>query len=144
MNGFSKINDKERKVLEFLVNGSDPCEGVEEGMCFFFKGISKHTKLHIPAVRRACRSLLRKGLTEFHRGLMDDEGKEAGSGYCATYMGQALISHCDLCTNRNTYEYHVDADGKTVFSVDGKARLVKECEDHYKKSAERVEQPPLL
>ena len=95
-----RVNENERKVLEVLAE-----EWSSETNCYFFKGIAEQTKLDIKQVRRACRSL-----------------KKKGSGYCATRKGAALISPCDVCGDVNTFQY--DHNGQTV----------RECEEHYKKS----------
>ena len=112
-----RVNENERKVLEVLAE-----EWSSDTNCYFFKGIAAQTKLEIKQVRRACRSLAKKGYTEFVRGLFDDDGMVAGSGYCATRKGAALISPCDVCGDVNTFQY--DHNGQTV----------RECEEHYKKS----------
>jgi monoamine oxidase len=41
-------------------------------------------------IRRACRSLARKGLAEFHRGLWRESGEPGGSGYGATRAGRVF------------------------------------------------------
>jgi DNA-binding IclR family transcriptional regulator len=41
------------------------------------------TGLTRPVVRRACRSLARKGFASFHRGCWTEDGRPAGSGYAA-------------------------------------------------------------
>lgn len=108
-----KINEKEKKVLEFLAQ-----EWSSDMNCYYFRGIASTTKLTIKEVRRVCRSLARKGLTMYVRGLMDDDGMVAGSGYCATRKGASMMSPCDVCGDLAMYEY----DGKL------------ECENHYKQS----------
>ena len=81
-----KINERERKVLKALVF----C--VEDiGYCIYFRGIAEETRLKRSQVRLACRSLARKGLTRYERGLFDDDGMVAGSGYCATEEGAEFI-----------------------------------------------------
>lgn len=77
----------ERKVLRALSDTYDAHDG-----CFYgFKTIMRRTKLTRAVVRRACRSLKRKGLSEYGRGLWNDDGEVAGSGYAATKAGVALI-----------------------------------------------------
>lgn len=80
-----KINDKERTVLEWLAN-----EYSEDFGYYSFAPIVHHTKLTRAEVRRACRSLKRKGLTQFCVGLWSDNGP-AGSGYAATKAGVEFI-----------------------------------------------------
>lgn len=108
-----KINENERKVLSVLTR-----EGWSEGQAYYFRGLVDATNLGLKEVRRACRSLNKKGLAEYVRGLFDDDGKVAGSGYACTQKGCALISPCDLCGQEAMFEY----DGK------------KECREHYEKS----------
>ena len=81
------LNGNEVKVLESLVGASQP----EGEMCISFAWIMDDTKLDRKEVRKACRSLARKGLAEFYRGLFNDDGEVAGSGYCASRAGVALI-----------------------------------------------------
>jgi hypothetical protein len=99
----TKINDNERKVLVILVD-----DWSSDFPCYRFSFIARETKLEIPQVRRACRSLARKGLTQYVRGLFTEDGEVAGSGYCATEKGAALINPCDVCGNVAAYDY----DGK--------------------------------
>jgi len=78
------LNEAEKQVLAFLATGS------EDFGVYSFDPIARHTKLDRKAVRRACRSLKRKGLTEFHFGCWTEDGEPAGSGYGATKDGHAL------------------------------------------------------
>jgi DNA-binding MarR family transcriptional regulator len=64
-----------------------------ESNCYFFRHIAAETGLEITQVRKACRSLARKGLAEYLRGLFDEDGMVAGSGYCCTKAGAELIEH---------------------------------------------------
>ena len=80
-----RINENEKKVLTHLLTIYD-----NDGSCTYFRFIAAGTKLEIKQVRRACRSLAKKGLAEYVRGLFDDEGFTAGSGYCATEKGREL------------------------------------------------------
>ena len=137
MKDFPKINENERKVLVVL---EDIYSNDEPGG-YSFAPIVRRTKLEVKQVRRACRSLAKKGLAVFERVMWNDDGP-AGAGYLATELGAALISHCDLCTKRNTYDYYVDDSGEQVFSMDKNARLIKECDEHYKQSPNRT--PELL
>jgi hypothetical protein len=58
-----------------------------EGPCLYFRTIAEIGGIDPKKVRRAVRSLARKGYAEYVRGLFDDEGKTAGSGYCCTRAG---------------------------------------------------------
>jgi hypothetical protein len=43
-------------------------------------------------IRRACRSLARKGLAEFHSALWSEDCKLGGSGYCVTGAGIGFMT----------------------------------------------------
>jgi DNA-binding MarR family transcriptional regulator len=76
------LNDNEIKVLARLSAAN------EDFGCYGFAALIRQTRLNRKVVRRACRSLARKGLAEFHRGLFTEDGLVAGSGYAATYQGR--------------------------------------------------------
>lgn len=78
----TRLNENERKVLNYLVG--DGCDG----HYYPFAPIIEHTQLDRQTVRRACRSLRRKGLTDFCFGLWTEDGETAGSGYGATEDGR--------------------------------------------------------
>ena len=80
-----KINEKEKKVLIHLLTLYG-----EDANCTYFRFIVEGTGLTLKEVKRTCHSLAKKGLAEYVRGLMDDEGFVAGSGYCATEAGRKL------------------------------------------------------
>lgn len=63
--------------------------------------------------------LRNKGFVTYERGLMNDDGETAGSGYLITYKGKSKAHPCDVCGEYAIYGY----DGK------------KECEQHYLKSS---------
>lgn len=92
-----KINDKERKVLGVMAEDFD-----DDMNCRYFRSLASMTKLTIPEVRRAARSLTKKGLAEYHRGLFDEDGMVAGSGYCATKAGVDLIAEIERKGNQKT------------------------------------------
>lgn len=79
---FPKINSNEEKGLAYLEEYYD-----SEMNCHYFQMIADCTLLDRKQVRRAARSLARKGLTEYVRGLFDEDGQIAGSGYCCTLLG---------------------------------------------------------
>lgn len=79
----TNLNSNERKVLRFLVRGRDYyCD--YDFLYFSFRPIARSTKLKREDVRRACRSLARKGLTQYCRGLWSEDGVPGGAGYSAT------------------------------------------------------------
>ena len=85
-----KLNENEKKVLMRLCCCPDD---PDYGGRFYanFAGIMQDTKLDRKAVRRACRSLARKGLSEYGKGLCTEDGELAGSGYRATQAGADLM-----------------------------------------------------
>lgn len=77
-----KISHSEIKCLEVLVEYySHDCN------CLYFRAFPEKTGLTLIGVKRAVRSLAKKGLAEYVRGLFDEDGFVAGSGYRATYEG---------------------------------------------------------
>ena len=77
-----KLNDDEQQVMMFLGLESEP------GYYGFAGIIDNCIGLDRKRVRRACRSLARKGLLQFGRGLWTEDGEPAGSGYGATTDGK--------------------------------------------------------
>lgn len=76
------MNDIERKVLAFLADNGSEYFGYSG-----FAPIVADTRLDRKQVRRACRSLARKGLAQFGSALWTEDGEPAGSGYCITTAG---------------------------------------------------------
>jgi hypothetical protein len=72
----------EIKVLALLASGS------EDFGVMNFAVIAEFVRLNRKEIRRACRSLKRKGLAEFYRGCWAEDGVPAGSGYGATPAGR--------------------------------------------------------
>lgn len=129
-----KTNEKEHKILEKLADEWHP----DEWHAYSFKSLAKQTGMEVNEVRRACRSLARKGLAVYERVLVDMDGIPAGAGYRASEEGAALMNPCDLCQKRASYDYHVDAKGLSDWDKGydkATERRVRECEDHYKQSA---------
>lgn len=131
-----KLNENEKKVLEALV---DAYSSDGESGYFAFAGLEKKTGLERRIVRLACRSLARKGYTEYQKALWSEDGP-AGAGYGATEKGAALINPCDICEQRAVFDYEIDDRGLSPwdkgFSKEN-SRRIRECDDHYKKSAEQ-------
>ena len=76
-----KLNPDEQKVLRYLAD--------EEESYWCFAAIAECVRLDRKAIRRACHSLKRKGLTKFGQGLWDEEGPR-GSGYAVTKAGREI------------------------------------------------------
>lgn len=74
------LTDQEMRCLNALVALSMPCGE----RCMPFALIMHATNLPRDVVRRAVRSLKRKGCAEFHSALVADDGAFAGAGYCIT------------------------------------------------------------
>lgn len=128
----AKLNDNEYAVLSVLAE-----EWNSEMNCYYFRYLVEKTKLELKVVRRSCRSLAKKGLASYERGLFDLEGRAAGSGYCATRAGAAIISPCDVCGDYITYEYRVDDKGVFGWQVgfdEATAKTVRECDQHHNQS----------
>ena len=77
-----RLSDRERKALEALADAGGP-----EGGYLGFAGVASRSGLDPKVVRRTVRALARKGLAAYGKGLWNDDGEPAGSGYCATDRG---------------------------------------------------------
>lgn len=53
------------------------------------------------AVRRACRSLARKGLMRYQRGLLTEDGEAAGAGYGITDRGRSALGYICLLEGKH-------------------------------------------
>lgn len=62
----------------------------DEALAFPFNALLC-TGLDRKIIRRACRSLARKGLAKCCHGLCDEDGNFRGSGYIATKAGASLM-----------------------------------------------------
>ena len=62
-----------------------------EERCFYFRSIEEYTGFPRSRVRRAVRRLAKIGLAEFQRGLFDEDGQTAGSGYMLTETAIAAL-----------------------------------------------------
>ena len=82
-----KLNDNERNVLRALYELS----AVDGLYCVSFAPLIRATKLDRKAVRRACRSLKRKGVAEFYQALWTEDGQPAGAGYCMSRAGADMM-----------------------------------------------------
>jgi len=89
-----KLNEKEKKILAALVEEWDSWG---ESGYFPFKSIANISGVDLKDVRRNVRSLARKGLAEFMKGLVDQDGIPAGAGYAATKKGVLLLKACIEC-----------------------------------------------
>ena len=83
----TKVSEREQAVLNILANHYEN----DEANCLYMSYIANELKLEISQVRRAVRSLARKGLAILERGLMDYDGYLQGGGYRSTSGGYELI-----------------------------------------------------
>lgn len=88
-----QVSEREKAVLKCLAEHYDAWEGT----CIYTRTIAKETGLTLEQARRSVKALVRKGLAEYHRGLFNDDGMAAGSGYCASKEGALLINACKDC-----------------------------------------------
>lgn len=84
-----KISNNERKCLEILAERYEDGDG---DTCYYTKYIAKMAVLDPKKARIYIRSLVRKGLVEYHRGLFNDDGQVAGSGYKCSERGFYTIN----------------------------------------------------
>lgn len=83
------LNANERAVLVAMAD-----YGVGYFMNFHY--FADKTKLDRKAVRRACRSLSRKGLSAFRIGLWSEDGEPAGAGYGITEQGSLALASLEV------------------------------------------------
>jgi hypothetical protein len=83
----SKMLESHRKVLAALAEG--------EGYFYGFSTLTFETKMERKEVRRIVRHLARRGLTEYAKGLWNEDGEPCGSGYRITEAGVMAISSGD-------------------------------------------------
>lgn len=83
------ISENQLKVLQVLGEHFSA-----DANCLYIRTIAKEAKLEQRIARIAVRALARKGLAQYVRGLFDDDGMVAGSGYCATREGAMVVNGC--------------------------------------------------
>jgi hypothetical protein len=80
-----RLSDREARCLHAW-------EDVGTEYCLNFRGVSQRCTIEARNIRRVVRSLARKGLLEFQRGLFDEcDGSVAGAGYSLTPLGADLL-----------------------------------------------------
>lgn len=84
----TKVSELELKCLKAL--HSRYYDG--EPYCVYFRVIAEETELTEHQVRRSVRALARKGLAVYERGLFDEDGMVAGSGYFCTDAGNEFMA----------------------------------------------------
>lgn len=86
-----KLTPDQRAALSAL--GSARCAYWEGYLSF--RAIAKRSGIPVTSVRRTVRRLAKKGLAEYGSGLFTEDGEVAGSGYCITPAGLALLQAID-------------------------------------------------
>lgn len=125
-----ELNGNEQKVLEVLNENTDTWGE----RCIGFDWIMADTKLSRKEVQKACKVLREKEFVEFYRGLMNDEGQVAGSGYCITRKGKAAITPCDVCGDAAEYDWQEDESGKMTFFRSNAVKRIRLCDVHYEEN----------
>ena|ERR1700733_3861750 len=91
-----ELNENERKVVGVLDEETDTWG--EKSIAFSW--IENETHLNKKEISKACETLREKGLVQFFRGLMTDDGEVAGRGYCIAPAGQLFLRPCIDCKER--------------------------------------------
>lgn len=86
----TKISKLQRDVLTVLAEHFED----DMGNCLYIRTIASEANLEHRVARLAVRALARKGLAVYERGLFDEDGMVAGSGYRASFEGALLINEC--------------------------------------------------
>lgn len=82
------LSDNDRAVLEALAyRGPDRFSN--------FTTIASDSEVDRKAIRRIVRRLARGGLTQYARGLTNEDGEMAGAGYAITRAGYAALGPSD-------------------------------------------------
>lgn len=123
------LTTEDKKVLEVFMEQTDTWGEV----CLNVKNLLNTTKLEEKEIRKCCRNLTQLNLIEYVRGLMDDDGKVAGAGYCITQSGKDYIFPCQKCDNEAHYSWHENKKGEWVSSVFPEEidKYYQLCEEHY-------------
>lgn len=86
----SKLLPHHLRVLRMLAEMTRP----DGELCVSFSRFAQRPGVERTEIRRVTRSLARKGLAEYHRGLITESGDLAGSGYCISRAGLAYLAEC--------------------------------------------------
>lgn len=124
-----ELTENEKKVLEVFMEVTDTWGEV----CLNVKGIISRTSLEEKEVRNCCRKLNQYKLIEYLRGLMDDDGKVAGAGYCITGEGKKYMFPCQKCGEEAHYSWHENKKGEWISSIfpEEVDKYFQVCEEHY-------------
>lgn len=124
------LSENEKSVLTCLFENTDSLAE----RCIAFDWIIGDTKLTRKEVKNACKLLREKELVCFYRGLMTEDGEVAGSGYCISAKGQALINPCDVCGETAEFDWYEDTLGNQVIKSQSVKRI-RLCNKHYEKTS---------
>lgn len=89
MRGEITVSERELKVLVAL--DQDFSSEFYCWMALYFRTIAERSGIEPHLVRRVVRSLARKGLAQYERGLFTEDGLTAGSGYRCTQAGHDFL-----------------------------------------------------
>lgn len=81
-----RLSEREKQALRVLAGAYH-----SEANCLYLSTIARLSEVEPKLIRRVVRSLARKGMAELVRGLFDDDGRIAGSGYCCTRAGREAM-----------------------------------------------------
>lgn len=81
-----KPSERDRKILRSLLG-----DFYGGPLYFTFAGICKKTGFNRRTVRLDCRRMARKGLTQYGKGLCNEDGDFMGAGYAITAKGRAFL-----------------------------------------------------
>lgn len=125
-----KVTENEMAILKILVEEYDTSDWGETGY-YPFAPLEKKTGLDRRHVRLACRSLKRKGLAQFAKGLMTEDGM-GGAGYGATKEGYILLNPCDISGCKDIVMYDFPDNWSDLKSP--RHKLCEKHHEEYKKS----------
>lgn len=92
-NTTAKVSEREKLALMALY---ETYSDYGDEQCIYFRTIAERSGLPLDKVRRTVRALARKGLAVYERGLFDDDGMVAGSGYRCSEEGAELASAIEM------------------------------------------------
>lgn len=124
-----KLSLNEKTILEVFMKETDTWGEV----CLNVKNLLNNTQLEEKEIRKCCRNLTQYKLIEYMRGLMDDDGKVAGAGYCITGDGKKHMFPCQKCGEEAHYSWHENKNGEWVSSIFPEEidKYFQLCEEHY-------------
>lgn len=85
-----RVSARELKVL--VVLESHFTNEFDDWRAVYFRTIARESGIEPHLVRRVVRSLARKALARYERGLMNEDGGTAGAGYRCTQAGHDFLA----------------------------------------------------